>query len=443
MKVEKTTTKQALLDNGSKFLFYGLLAYTVIFYSQIAGRFSALAPFRIEFVVGTILILCIITKFIKGDLKFNENVINKASLFFISIAFITIHFAFVKSNALDTFILLLKFFSIYLMLIAGITNEKRLKVFTYIYLACIALLFVEPFFLSLQGKGFRYNNFMMRLYGVTGYFEHPNQLGAITAANLPLFYFILKYQKSAFKKLLFVALLLMALRVIMLTQSRTAFIGLVAFIASLWFYSNNKIKTSIIILLSCTLIWFAAPQESKDRFLTLRGSLDVVTTGEKEATSMTSRWILTKRSWTVFLENPILGVGIGCFPSVNGRRWGHWFPTHNLYTQLLSEMGIIGSIAFLILIITIFKNINRSINFMLKAKMENTFIYHLNYGLKYYLILRLVVGLFGHDLYRNWWWFAAGLSFVIFRVLKHDYNLSSNTKTYSPNQINMPSGILP
>ncbi len=345
--------------------------------------------------------------------------------FFIVAALITIPFAFVKGRAFEEFIQLLKFFSIYLMVIAGITDEKRLRVFIYVYLACIALLFVEPFFLSLQGKGFQYNNHMMRLFGVTGFFSHPNQLGAITAANLPLFYFMMKHERSIIKKGIFASLLIIALRVIMLTQSRTAFVGVLAFIVYLWFLSKNKITATFLIILCCASIWFFAPQESKDRFMTLQGTLDVVTTGEDQRTSMTSRWILIQRSLTVFMENPIIGVGIGCFASVNGTRWGLWFPTHNLYTEALSEMGIIGTAGFIFLIIFIYKNINHSLTILINNQLENSFLFYLTMGLKVYLTIRLVVGLFGHDLYRNWWWLAAALSVVIVRIIKNNNTLSS------------------
>ena len=409
---------------SNSFFYYGLLTYTIIFYSQIAGRFHSLEPFRVEFVLGSILLVCIFAKFINGTLPFDENTINKAALFFILAALLTIPFAFVKARALDKFIQLLKFFSIYLMIIAGITDERRLRIFTIVYLACISLLFVEPFILSLQGKGFQYNNHMMRLFGVTGFFSHPNQLGAITAANLPLFYFMMRNESSLFKKGIFASLLIIALRVIMLTQSRTAYVGVLAFIVYLWFLSTKKIQATILILVCCSFIWFAAPQESKDRFMSLTKVLDVVTTGEDQRTSMTSRWILIQRSWTVFLENPIVGVGIGCFASLNGTRWGLWFPTHNLYTEALSEMGIIGTLAFLILIIYIYKNLNRSLLYLTDNRMENSFLYHLTMGLKVYLTIRLVVGFFGHDLYRNWWFLAAGLSVVIVRLIKNNPDIS-------------------
>ena len=174
----------------------------------------------------------------------------------------------------------------------------------------------------------------------------------------------------------------------------------------------------MLIILCCVFIWFAEPQETKDRFLTLQGAFDVVTTGEDQRTSMTSRWILIQRSWTVFIENPVLGVGIGCFASINGTRWGLWFPTHNMYTEALSEMGIVGTAAFFFLILFIYKNINWSLNYLTSNQVQNTFLYHLTTGLKVYLTLRLVIGFFGHDLYRNWWWLAAGLSVVIVRLIK-------------------------
>ena len=239
----------------NNFMYYGLLAYTVIFYSQIAGRYPALSAFRPEFLLGLVLITIVIIKMARGDIDFTENRLNTVALFFFLIAIIGIPFALVKSRSFDTFIRLMKFAAIYFMIVATIDSEKRLKGFIYVYLSMIALLFVEPFLLSLQGKGFVYNNHMLRLAGVTGYFSHPNQLGSITSANLPFFYYLMFYEKSKLMKVLHFVLLLISIRVVMLTQSRTAFLGVVSFGFFVWIYSKNKLASILLAIISCIIIW--------------------------------------------------------------------------------------------------------------------------------------------------------------------------------------------
>jgi len=419
--------KQITYKYNSKFLFYGLLVYCLLYYIQPGGRFPALAPLRLEFVLGSILFVVIIYKILTGEIPINENKLHYATIVFFLICAINIPFAEVKSRALEQYISYTKFFSLYLMIISCIADEKRLKIYLSVYLCMISLIFVEPFLLSLKGEGFRYNNFMMRLYGVTDFFGHPNQLGGIVSANLPLFYFMIPFSKSKTVKVILISLILIGLRIIMLTQSRTAFIGVTAFCGILWILSKKKVVFGIAIILAAIVFWNLAPEQTRARFMTLRSATTVMSGSEEDFVrnddlgSMSSRWILIKRSLTIFIENPIIGVGMNCFSSVSGRRWQSWYPTHCLYTQALSEIGLVGTIVFIYIIILIFKNISETKR-ILVATNDRSIIFFLNQALYVFLVIRLVIGLFGHDLYRSWWWFAAGLSIVNLRILKRKYS---------------------
>ena len=421
--IEKTSLKKLNNTRKEEYLggTYGLLLYIIIFYSQIGSRIPSLGFFRIELIVGAILILFAISKIITGETKFKENRLNTAALFFLLAAFITIPFAAWRTLAFETFIRFLKFFAIYLMIITAINNEKKLKVFIYIYLGLICLIFVEPFLLSLQGKGYVFNNHMWRLAGVTGYFAHPNQLGGVTSANLPFFYFLMKYEKSKVLKIVYLALIIVSLWVVMLTQSRTGFIGVFAAGFFIWIFSKNKFVSLIIIILCFVLMWHFAPQETKDRFSSFRDTDEVITGTytEREAGSMAARWTLMKHGWTVFVEQPIIGVGLDNFKVLSLRRWGHWIPPHNTYLQALAEMGIIGFIAFFSVIIASFKNLNETKRIISEINDENSFLHYTIMAVTVYLLVRLVVSFFGIELYDNYWWVAGGLSLVLLRIARN------------------------
>lgn len=414
----------------SKILFYGLLLYLPVFYSQIGTRIPPLKPLRLEFLIGVLLIIIIVFKIIQKEIDLSENKFTYAAILFFVLLALMIPFAFIKHRALFIYTAYLKFFLIYFMIISCISDEKRLRILTYVYLACIALLFVEPFILSLQGKGFRYNNHMMRLYGITGMFDHPNQLGGITAANLSFFYFLMLSHKSKLFKLLFFTLMIVSFRVVMLTQSRTAFLAVVAFGFFAWVFSSHKLRFLLILLFAGIVIWNFTPEQTKDRFRTLGHGLEVMEAdsddafkGNKELGSMNSRWILFRNSFIIFLENPIFGVGIHNFVSVSGRRWDTWLPTHCLYTEALSEVGLVGTLSFAYVLILAFKNLVRSKR-ILEANEDKTFLYQLNMAVYVYLLTRLVVGIFGQDLYRMWWWIAGGFSVVILRIVQNKYLLT-------------------
>ena len=416
-------------DQHKNFQYYALLAYIILFYTQFAGRFPVFKPFRLEFVVGSMLLLLGGFKILFGKTALNENKLNYAIIFFFAFLTLTIPFALVKSRALDSSIRILKFFSIYIMIICNLNSEKSLKGFFVVYIAMALLLFGEPFLLSLQGKGFVYNNHMMRLAGVTGYFAHPNMLGITTSSNLPFLYYSMIYSNSKFGKLFFFSLFLVALRVIMLTQSRTGMVGAAAFCAFIWMKSKYKLASAIVLIFCALILWQVAPQKTKDRFLTMGKAIEVISGGreglqslEREEAqalgSMVSRWELTVRSFTVFIENPIIGIGMDNFRSYSGRRWDSWFPPHNTYLQALAETGLVGTTALAMIIFLTFRNLRDSRKILNRLETENRFLSYAGKCITGYYYVFLVVATFGIEFFSNTWWIAGGLSVVLLRLCR-------------------------
>ena len=278
---------------------------------------------------------------------------------------------------------------------------------------------------------------MWRLAGVTGLFAHPNGLGMITSANLPFYYYLMRYENSKAIKAVCFVLILIGLRVIMLTQSRTAFLGVITFGLLLWLFSKKKLVGLLAIISCFAILWQFAPQQTKDRFLTLREAGRVMSEGritfsdEESALlgSMASRWELTERALIAFKENPIIGLGMDCFAPFNGRRWGMWFPPHNTYAQALAEMGIIGFFALSLVVIFTVQNIRQAQKIIIEMRKQDSFLFRMLSALIMYYFIYLVVSLFGIELYSNFWWLAGGLSIVILRIIKIEYQTLCSTES--------------
>lgn len=399
-------------------MFYGLLAYTFVFYTQIGSRVPILGQIRLEFILGSAMLLAVGFKILNGEVRVPGNTLNWLAITLLFVMLATIPFAYVKMRALRTFITVFKIFCIYLMIVPTINTEDRLRKFMILYLAVNAWIFLEPFFLSLQGKGFIYNNHMWRLAGITGMFSHPNGLGMLTATNLPFFYHFMRSSESKLAKAISFAMIPIGLRVIMLTQSRTAFLGVLTFAALLWLRSKRKALALLAGLIVGSLLWAAAPDQTKNRFLTLGESVKLMTenlTEEERASlgSMASRWELMRRSLVAFRENPVLGLGLDCFASYNGRRWGLWFPPHNTYLQVLSETGLLGAVCLFLLVSYTFKNFRRARLSLSQTGKESSFMARTLPGVVDSYVIWLVVSFFGIELYNNFWWIFGGLSVVI------------------------------
>ena len=419
----------ATLEPKNNFQYYALLGYIILFYTQFAGRFPVFAPLRLEFVVGSMLLFLGGLSILSGKTALGENKLNYAIIFFFAFLALTIPFAMVKSRALDSSVRILKFFSIYIMIVCVLNSEKSLKGFIYVYISMAILLFGEPFLLSIQGKGFIYNNHMMRLAGVTGYFAHPNMLGITTSSNLPFLYYSMIYSKSKLSKFFFFSLLLIAFRVIMLTQSRTGMLGAVVFCGFVWMKSKYKLASAVVLIICMLLLWQVAPQKTKDRFLTLGKTIEVITGGRERLEtlqredaqalgSMVSRWELTVRSFIAFKESPIIGIGMNNFGSYSGRRWGSWFPPHNTYLQALAETGLVGTTALGFIIFITLRNLRRSREMLNRLDGEKRFLTMVQKSVTGYYYVFLAVATFGIEFYSNAWWIAGGLSVVLLRLCK-------------------------
>jgi probable O-glycosylation ligase (exosortase A-associated) len=145
--------------------------------------------------------------------------------------------------------------------------------------------------------------------------------------------------------------------VILLTQSRGAFIALA--VVALIILKGQKGRRGKIILLAgaaAVVIAIAAPSSVWERL----GTITKVTSAESAATvndegSARQRLEIWRVARTIFAENPVTGVGLGAYPFAHyvyaqratfdrtalGRR-----DTHSTYLNLLAETGIVGFILF-------------------------------------------------------------------------------------------------
>ena len=116
----------------------------------------------------------------------------------------------------------------------------------------------------------------------------------------------------------------------------------------------------------------------------------------------------------MFLDHPLMGVGAGNFPTAwallySGEGPRVWMQPHNMLGQLLGELGFLGLMAFVFFLFITFKEIFRT-----RRNIEKgTWLYHFSKAVEVSLLLLLISGLFGHNLYRYSWYFLAALTVVL------------------------------
>jgi O-antigen ligase len=105
--------------------------------------------------------------------------------------------------------------------------------------------------------------------------------------------------------------------------------------------------------------------------------------------SSTQRTELLKQSVIVSLRNPF-GIGIGTFPVVGLRN----LETHNSYTQVSAELGLLALAAYLIFMVSPFRKLG-AIERRMFAEEDFSWIYYLSIGIQGGIIAYMVSSFFG------------------------------------------------
>jgi len=267
----------------------------------------------------------------------------------------------------------------------------------------------------------RYDMGVYRLCGIELTFGGPNSLAMSIVVSLPMLVFLWSvrnefsvgwpiFWKKWFPRfLVFYAWL--ALSSVILTNSRSGMVSFVLFVILVTFRGRGIGRKLIYILLGMILLvtlWFALPQEKKDRFRTIwdpesgPASAQVSAEGREEG---------FKAGMIMFERFPLTGVGIGKFIPYRVRYLdGIPLNAHNLAGQVLGETGIVGGGAFLLMIMVTLINCYKLRALAKKSRSDKSLEMFSNLGLacRDAIILLLFEGIFAHNALRyNWLWLAA------------------------------------
>ena len=184
----------------------------------------------------------------------------------------------------------------------------------------------------------------------------PNDLAYILVALLPVSIYYVTHNRGFIKRVFGIATVGISLITILLTGSRGGFLGLIS-IALLLFITNvSGIKwTQKIALVIICLALFATFGNAinMERYKTLQ---DVGT--DYNVTAEDGRLALWRMGIKVALSNPLTGVGANCIgqaigemKAANGEGSAKWQTAHNSYIEMAAEIGLIGFILYITMII--------------------------------------------------------------------------------------------
>lgn len=256
---------------------------------------------------------------------------------------------------------------------------------------------------------------------IGGLFGNPNDLALHLVMMAPLAIALGISSKSVYGKIACFAMAGLFVAGIMVTYSRGGFIGMVCVAGFLvWKLSReNRFQVMAIAAVVLLLVFVFAPGNYGMRLLSiLDPSLDPVG-------SRGQRRDLLIRSIVVSLRNP-WGIGIGNFPIVGIRN----LVSHNSYTQVSSELGVLGLGAYLAFVLSPFRKL-AAIERRLDEDGKNGWYYYLSIGLQASLIGFLVSSFFVSVAY-NWFiYYLIAYAVAFRRIYAIDFGIEEKTKRFS------------
>lgn len=242
---------------------------------------------------------------------------------------------------------------VYLLIYTTVSTEKEKEKALYAFLAGAVVTVVYGFFqyanaadmaADMEAQSWvdpeRFPLLRRRMYSTL---ENPNLFGAYLLVIISILTAFTLRERAVKKRTVFAVILLSLLLCLALTYSRGAWVSLAAIVLGLTLFYDKRF--GLLFLLVPVVLAFYHGQVV-ERFLSLFSGED---------TSVDLRFALWESTMAMIEEHPLLGVGWGAYflayPDYNffiQEEGVLIFHAHNMYLNMLAEVGIPGGMAFLL-----------------------------------------------------------------------------------------------
>ena len=175
-------------------------------------------------------------------------------------------------------------------------------------------------------------------------------------------------------------------------------------------YLREAMATSCSVPLALAMAWTVIPDKQRDRYHTLvdpnyQSVYGASPIGSYRATSFLVAIDLLK-------ERPVLGFG----PMSYCEKYGHM--PHNLYSQVLSELGIAGALAFIMIVLGVAQNALDARRIVRGLEVTCSFPWHVVIAASYSILLLVIMGWGFNFLYWHVWLWFGGFQICAMYCLK-------------------------
>jgi probable O-glycosylation ligase (exosortase A-associated) len=394
--------------------FIGLLIYTVIFMLRVGELYPVLAPLHLERVVGAFTMVAIFLEQYRKErrLLIDDSRQTRLFLLFLLAVAMSVPLAYWRQAAVNGFVAMLKIACFYVMIVQCVNTRARLRGWVLTFALFVLYIAATSLHAYMTG-GARFTQGIDRAIGVTSAGGDANTLGTTLASALPLFMLVMADRAMRWWRLLAASGAVVLVVTQLVTGSRASLLGLLCGLAWMWWTSRRRVAPLLVGLAIALVGLSILPEQYKERYSSItRSEIDASSQGRVDA------WHTGLR---MFVDRPLFGVGIGCFGAAHGTVYStgpvpNWLEAHSLYVQIVAELGLVGTIAFLLLLREMLR-LNRSTSRWLSARGPDAgFEVRVLDAMAAGFVVLLVSGIFGHSLTRETWYVFAAAGIAILRI---------------------------
>jgi len=398
-----------ILKRGHALSFCGLFVFTFLVYFRPYELFPSLAWLSRSALVVAVLTLAV---FIPTQLGLENSITArlreiKLALGLLLTGLLSIAVALDWALAFQGVVELFKVIVMFIVMVNVLRTEKRLRrlIQLALFASCVLSAAALSDYLSgnlvLQGR---------RIAGlIGGLFSNPNDLALHLVTMIPISLTLFLGSRGPLKKSVYLVCSLLLMTGLVATFSRGGFLGFLFVIGFLsWKIARrNRVIFGVVALTLVMAAVALAPSAYRTR---------IATTDDDSALARTDE---LKRSVLVAARHPIFGVGMDNYILYSNTNKA----THNAYTQVAAEMGILALVLYVWFLVTPFNRLRR-VEAATRIGKRKPPAFYLAIGLQASLIGYIVVSFFASVAYQWYVYYLVAYAICLQRLTVADSTLS-------------------
>lgn len=410
-----------------------LTVFIISYFVHLSGRVSVFGSMRFDLLLGGLILVMISLKPTEDKWRTSIPTARKLNGFFLyiflSLPLVTWPGSVIQNNLVEW----VKPALFFVFVVSIVRTEKQLKWIIIVFVACQVFRILEPLYLHIT-TGYwgdiAYSHVggsmtgLDRLSGAPFDVVNPNQLAWVIVTTIP-FFFYLFWGGGIWEKGIFIVLIPPFIQCMLLTGSRSGLLSLGAVIIGIIYFSKRRMRNAVLAIglgLPVTMYVFSTMSSG---FQTRYES--IIESDVEGADTVQGRINALKRQLGSVSHSPLFGNGLGTSGETNFNFTGGGSQvSHNLYIEILQEVGIVGFTIFMVYVASIIKSLRVAKSLLEESGRDRqTWLYRLILATQVWVAMDLFYSLSCFGLSSWEWYFFGGVATVCLAIAR-DYRESLN-----------------